>query len=81
MSYINNKYKINSLQREKVAILYYSIFISREIPSLLKGRKIVKQTIENILHWGLKSISLASNTDNFALFVFKIYDFLIILCS
>lgn len=59
MSYINNKYQVNAHKREKVATLYYSIFISREISSLLKGRKIVKQTIEHILHWGLKSKNLA----------------------
>lgn len=81
MSFINNIHGADSQRRQKAAATYYSLFIFKEIPEKLSGKELIKLTIEHILHWGLSSQKLSENVEDFALFAFRIYDFLVFLHS
>ena len=79
MSYIHNKHRVTAEEREAAAKTLYSSFIAGSVPVGLKGRKLVEATILHLLQWCLGSEKLKGDAHTFALLVFRLYDFLVIL--
>ena len=78
MSYVNNKHKTQASERVLAAQIYYKAFITTIIPEDLEGRKVVEATILHVLTWCL-SKEFKGDPTTFALIVFRLHDFLVVL--
>jgi hypothetical protein len=77
MSYVNNKFEVDSQQRETAAKIYHQHFISSDI--LLKGRALVQSVVRHILERFLWSRAEDIEEEAFGLSILRLYDYIAIL--